>query len=154
MCVGYSLATRTLQTAHLPILPLTAILYVAAKEQPDVTPIEFLSACVQLVYLCLGSGAASRIEVTSHIVTLHSRLLLDSRQRIRTLNVIHSRYCPTRHPTNCGSLELTLFSVELFQEIPLVCHILDEFRHSGVCVHRAGKADHHVDTCSIVSVWQ
>jgi len=37
MCDGYTLATRTLQTAHLPILPLTAILYVAAKEQPDVT---------------------------------------------------------------------------------------------------------------------
>ena len=34
---GYSLATHTLQIAHLPILPLTAILYVAAKEQPDVT---------------------------------------------------------------------------------------------------------------------
>jgi len=37
LCDGYSLTTRTLQTAHLPILPLTAILYVAAKEQPDVT---------------------------------------------------------------------------------------------------------------------
>ena len=37
MCDGYSIATRTLQTAHLPILPLTAILYVAAKEQLDVT---------------------------------------------------------------------------------------------------------------------
>ena len=37
MCDGYSLATRTLQAAHLPISPLTAILYVAAKEQPDVT---------------------------------------------------------------------------------------------------------------------
>jgi len=34
---GYSLATHTFQTAHLPILPLTAILYMAAKEQPDVT---------------------------------------------------------------------------------------------------------------------
>ena len=33
----YSLVTRALQTTHLPILPLTAILYVAAKEQPDVT---------------------------------------------------------------------------------------------------------------------
>jgi len=37
LCDGYSLATRTLQTTHLPILPLTAILYVAAREQPDVT---------------------------------------------------------------------------------------------------------------------
>ena len=34
---GYSLATCTLQTAHLSILPLTAILYVVANEQPDVT---------------------------------------------------------------------------------------------------------------------
>jgi len=32
-----SLATRTLQAAHLPVLPLTAILYAAAKEQLDVT---------------------------------------------------------------------------------------------------------------------
>ena len=37
LCDEYGLATRMLQTAHLPILTLTAILYVAAKEQPDVT---------------------------------------------------------------------------------------------------------------------
>jgi len=37
-----------LQTAHLPILPFTIILYVAAKEQLDVTsdiPCIFLLAC-------------------------------------------------------------------------------------------------------------
>ena len=33
LCYQYSLATCTLQTAHLPILPLTAIFCVTAKEQ-------------------------------------------------------------------------------------------------------------------------
>lgn len=53
LCHQYSFSYAHISTAHLPILPLTAILKVAAKEQPDMTSRQLNSlanSCVQLVY--------------------------------------------------------------------------------------------------------
>jgi len=66
MCDGYSLATRTLQTAHLLILPLTAIVYVAAKEQPDVTSRQLNS----LALVCNWSIHWSWVVIMFHCLVL------------------------------------------------------------------------------------
>ena len=47
--IGIALITRTFQNVHLPILPFTAILNVAAIEQPDVTSRILSLACNWLV---------------------------------------------------------------------------------------------------------
>jgi len=53
LCHQYSFSYAHISTAHLPILPLTAILKVAAKEQPDMTSrqLNFLALLIYSIIL-------------------------------------------------------------------------------------------------------
>jgi len=73
LCDWYSLDTHMHQIAHLPILPLTAILYLAKKEQPDVTSCQLNSlslACNWLIPVAQEQNALCKHS--NHIICVDS----------------------------------------------------------------------------------